>query len=150
MSTGAPAGDEPACSIERSLEVLGERWTFLILREIFAGRHKFADIRAALRVAPNLLSARLKSLVSAGVLRTMTYQEPGSRHRQSYHLTQAGQDLRIVLAALQQWGDIHRPRSVGPSGVRRTKSTDEPVRVGFVTDNGGEVPASDVSFLLNK
>jgi DNA-binding HxlR family transcriptional regulator len=140
--------DEPACSIERSLLSLGERWTLLILREIFAGRHRYAEIQAALDIAPNLLSTRLKSLVSAGVLQTRSYQEPGSRHRDSYHLTQAGKDLRLVLGALQQWGDIHRPRSVGPSALRRTRSAGRPVHVAFVDDDGHQVPPTEVAFVL--
>lgn len=141
--------DEPACSIERSLQILGERWSLLVLREIFAGRHRFAEIQSSLGVAPNLLSARLKLLVEAGVLRTRTYQDPGSRHRLSYHLTRAGEELRIVLAALQQWGDHHRPRPSGPSVLRRTRSTGEVVGVGFVDEEGREVPYADVAFVVN-
>ncbi|CDR02928.1 winged helix-turn-helix transcriptional regulator [Streptomyces iranensis] len=143
-----PIDDEPACSIERSLQILGERWALLVLREIFAGRHRFAEIQASLGVAPNLLSARLKLLVEAGVVRTRTYQEPGSRHRRSYHLTQAGEELRIVLAALQQWGDRHRPRPSGPSSLRRTRSTGEAVNVGFVDEEGREVPCAEVAFVV--
>lgn len=139
--------DEPSCSIERSLQVVGERWSLLVLREIFAGRHRFAEIQSALGIAPNLLSARLKLLVECGVLRTRTYQEPGSRHRQSYHLTEAGHDLQVVLAALQQWGDHHRPRPSGPSRLRRTRSGDRAVRVGFLDEDGREVPGSDVTLL---
>jgi DNA-binding HxlR family transcriptional regulator len=141
--------DAPACSIERSLQVLGERWVFLVLREIFAGKHRFAEIQSSLGIAPNLLSDRLKLLVEAGVLRTRTYQEPGSRHRQSYHLTPAGQELRLVLAALQQWGDRHRPRPSGPSALRRLRSTGQAVRVGFLDDDGRELPAEDVTFVMN-
>ncbi|MFI7613223.1 winged helix-turn-helix transcriptional regulator [Nonomuraea terrae] len=141
---GSSPADEPACSIERSLQVLGERWTFLILREIFRGRHKFAEIRDALGVAPNLLSARLKTLVDAGVLRTLSYREPGSRQRESYHLTKAGADLQLVLGALQQWGDVHRARPAGPSTLRRARSTGEPVRVAFVDSAGREVSGADV------
>ncbi|MGP4099744.1 winged helix-turn-helix transcriptional regulator [Nonomuraea sp. KM90] len=141
---GSYPADEPACSIERSLQILGERWTFLILREIFRGRHKFAEIRDALGIAPNLLSARLKTLIGAGVLRTLTYREPGSRQRQSYHLTEAGADLQVVLGALQQWGDVHRARSAGPSALRRARSTGEPVRVAFVDSAGKEVAGADV------
>ena len=141
-----PQDDQPACSIERSLQVLGERWSFLVLREIFAGKHRFAEIQSVLGIATNLLSDRLKQLVEAGVLRTRTYQEPGSRHRQSYHLTQAGLDLQIVMTALQQWGDVHRPRPSGPSVERRARSTGAPVRVGFVDDTGREVSAADVAF----
>jgi DNA-binding HxlR family transcriptional regulator len=138
--------DEPACSIERSLQILGERWTFLILREIFAGRHKFAEIKDSLGIAPNLLSARLKTLVGAGVLRTLSYQEPGSRHRESYHLTKAGADLQVVLGALQQWGDVHRARPSGPSALRRARSTGDNVRVAFVDSTGREVDGTDVFF----
>jgi DNA-binding HxlR family transcriptional regulator len=143
-------GDEPACSIERSLQVLGERWTLLVLREIFAGRSRFADIQAALGIATNLLTARLKTLVDAGILETRTYQEPGSRSRYSYHLTKAGQDLRLILAALQQWGDEHRPRPSGPSSLRRTRTDSRPVHVAFVTgdsDSDNEVPGEDVMFV---
>ncbi|MFJ4466775.1 winged helix-turn-helix transcriptional regulator [Streptomyces sp. NPDC089424] len=141
------ADDDPACSIERSLQILGERWSLLVLREVFAGRHRFAEIQTSLGVASNLLSARLKLLVEAGVLDTRTYQEPGSRPRQSYHLTAAGSDLLIVLGALQQWGDRHRPRPSGPSAPRRARSTGRPVHVGFLDDEGHEVPASEVTML---
>ncbi|MEU8399603.1 helix-turn-helix domain-containing protein [Nonomuraea sp. NPDC048892] len=136
--------DEPTCSIERSLQILGERWTLLILRELFLGRHRFADIRDSLGIAPNLLSTRLKTLVGAGVVRTLTYQEPGSRQRRSYHLTKAGADLSVVLGALQQWGDTHRARPAGPSALRRSRSTGEPVRVAFVDEAGHEVARDDV------
>jgi DNA-binding HxlR family transcriptional regulator len=142
-------GDQPACSIERSLQVLGERWTLLILREIFAGRNRFAEISATLGIAPNLLSTRLRTLVAAGVLQTRTYQEPGSRHRQSYHLTQAGKDLKLILASLQQWGDVYRPRTVGPSALRRTRSEGNPVHVAFVDDAGEEISPTDVAFVRN-
>ncbi|WNO76638.1 helix-turn-helix domain-containing protein [Streptomyces sp. AM8-1-1] len=151
MSTGKQlsdlAVDEPACSIERSLQILGERWSLLVLREVFAGKHKFAEIQSSLGIASNLLSARLKLLVETGVLDTQTYQEPGSRPRQSYHLTAAGNDLRVVLAALQQWGDVHRPRPSGPSALRRVRSTNGPAHVGFLDDDGHEVPAADVVML---
>jgi DNA-binding HxlR family transcriptional regulator len=147
VSPPAASGDEPACSIERSLQVLGERWTLLVLREVFSGRSRFADIQASLGVATNLLTARLRTLVDAGVLESRTYQEPGSRSRQSYHLTKAGKDLRLILAALQQWGDVYRPRPSGPSALRRTRPDGRPVHVAFVTDDGDEVPGSEVMFL---
>lgn len=140
--------DEPTCSIERSLQVLGERWTLLIIREIYSGRHRFADIQLTLGIAPNLLSTRLKTLVDAGVLRKRTYQEPGSRHRDSYHLTPAGQELQVILAALQQWGDHHCPRPSGPSALRRQRSTGRPVHVGFIADDDAhEIAGSDVSLI---
>ncbi|MGW1725843.1 winged helix-turn-helix transcriptional regulator [Streptomyces sp. NPDC002306] len=141
--------DEPACSIERSLQILGERWSFLVLREIFLGRHKFAEIQSSLGIASNLLSARLKLLVEAGVLCTRSYQEPGSRPRQSYHLTESGRDLQVVLGALQQWGDRHRPRPSGPSAMRQTRATGRPVRVGFIDEEGREVAGTEVVAVAN-
>jgi DNA-binding HxlR family transcriptional regulator len=139
-------GNEPACSIERSLQVVGERWSLLILRELFRGVHRFADLRAALGMAPNLLSVRLKTLVDAGVLETRGYQEPGSRPRDSYHLTEAGEQLKLVLTALQQWGDVNRPRPAGPSALRRSRAG-RPVRVALLDDAGQEVASEDLAFL---
>ncbi|MGW5277567.1 winged helix-turn-helix transcriptional regulator [Streptomyces sp. NPDC004044] len=131
----------------RSLQILGARWSLLVLRDVFAGRHRFAEIQSSLGIAPNLLSDRLKLLVEADVLCTQTYQDPGSRPRQSYHLTEAGRDPWPVLAALQQWGDRHRPRPSGPSTLRRVRDTGRPVHVGFIDDEGHEVPGSDVMTL---
>lgn len=139
--------DEPACSIERTLEVVGERWTFLIIRELFRGVHRFADLREKLGIAPNLLSTRLKTLMSAGLVEPRSYQEPGSRTRESYHLTPAGRQLRLVLAALQQWGDENRPRPSGPSLVRTSRRTNRPVRVALLDNAGREVALEDLEFV---
>ena len=137
---------QQTCSIARSLEVLGERWTFLILREALSGTTRFADFRAALGVAPDILSDRLATLVAAGVLEKQPYREPGARVRDSYHLTPAGHELQVVLAGLQQWGDEHRPYELGPTVLRRT-ADGSPVHVAFVDDIGREVPLEDVQFI---
>ncbi|MGW4487523.1 winged helix-turn-helix transcriptional regulator [Amycolatopsis sp. NPDC004368] len=150
MSTVLSTGNEPACSIERSLEVLGERWTFLILRQLFLGETRFTELRESLGVAPNLLSARLRTLTEAGVVETAPYQEIGARQRLSYHLTEAGRELWVVLLGLQQWGDAHRPRPVGPSVVRRSKSSGQAVRVAFVDEDGAEVPVEDVELVASE
>src|ERR1700754_1351596 len=135
------------CSTARSLEVLGERWTFLILREAFSGTTRFADFRSELGVAPDVLSNRLATLVDAGVLEKQPYRDPGARVRDSYHLTPAGRDLQVMLGALQQWGDEHRPYELGPTIVRRTVDGDRPVHVGFIDDTGREVPLEGVAFV---
>jgi DNA-binding HxlR family transcriptional regulator len=137
---------QQTCSIARSLEVLGERWTFLILREALSGTTRFADFRAALGVAPDVLSDRLATLVASGVLEKRPYREPGARARDSYHLTEAGRELQVVLGALQQWGDAHRPYEPGPTVLRRT-ADGRPVHVGFVDDEGREVPLDEVRFV---
>ena len=148
MGTTANRGQrtEQTCSIARTLEVVGERWTFLILREALSGLTRFADFRQALGVAPDVLSDRLATLVEAGVLEKRPYREPGSRVRFSYHVTPAGAELQLVLGALQQWGDEHRPHPNGPTVVRRTSDDDRPVRVSFVDDTGASVPLERVAF----
>jgi DNA-binding HxlR family transcriptional regulator len=138
---------DSSCSIARSLDVLGERWTFLILREAFLGANRFAEFRDRLAVAPDVLSDRLATLVEFGVMEREPYQEPGARARLGYKLTPAGQELRVVLGALQQWGDLHVPRPEGPSMLRRVRGTDRPVHVGFVDDRGREVALADVAMI---
>ena len=135
------------CSIARSLDVLGDRWTLLIIREAFYGVTRFADFRAVLGIAPDVLTERLHRLVSAGVLERRPYQEQGSRPRHDYHLTAAGRELRVVLGALQQWGDAYRPAPDGPAVVRRTATNGSEVRVAFVDDTDRVVAAEDVRFV---
>jgi DNA-binding HxlR family transcriptional regulator len=132
------------------LEVLGERWTFLILREALAGRTRFLEFQDALGVSPDVLTDRLSTLVDAGVMRRRRYQLAGDRARFSYHLTPAGQELRVVIGALQQWGDVHRPRSAGPSSERRNRKTGQKLSVAFVDESGREVPLRDTAFVLTE
>ena len=75
------------------------------------------------------------------------YQEPGARPRFAYRLTPAGTELRVVLSALQQWGDNYLPRPEGPSVLRRIRGTDLPVHVGYVDDQGNEIPPADVAMI---
>jgi len=75
------------------------------------------------------------------------YREPGARPRSAYRLTPAGQELQVVLSALQQWGDEHLPRPEGPSMLRRVRGTDRPVHVGFVDERGREVQPADVAMI---
>jgi len=138
---------EESCSIARSLGVLGERWTFLILREAFLGVTRFAEFRDRLGIAPDVLSYRLSTLVDCGVMAREPYREPGARPRAAYRLTPAGRELQVVLSALQQWGDDHLPWPGGPSMLRRIRGTDCPVHVGFVDDQGREVRAADVAII---
>ncbi len=95
----------PTCSIARTMEILGERWTFLILRESFYGVRRFSDMQRNLGIARNILSTRLQTLVSAGILERRRYQiEP---ERYEYRLTQSGRDLYPAIVTLMRWGDRH-------------------------------------------
>jgi DNA-binding HxlR family transcriptional regulator len=138
---------EEMCSIARTLEIVGDKWTFLILREAALRKvTRFADFRDGLRIAPDVLSNRLNILVDAEVMEKQPYREPGTRTRYSYHLTPAGEQLLLVLAALQQWGDENRPPTSGPSTLRRSADHGRPVRVAFVDDTDAVIPAGSVLF----
>jgi hypothetical protein len=75
------------------------------------------------------------------------YQEPGARPRFAYRLTPAGTELRVVLSALQQWGDRYLPPPEGPSMLRRIRGTDLPVHIGYVDDQGNEIAPADVAMI---
>jgi DNA-binding HxlR family transcriptional regulator len=93
------------CSIAKSLELVGERWTMLILREAFSGRRRFEEMAETLGIARNVLTTRLQFLVDEGVLTKSRYQERPERFE--YRLTQKGLDLWPVLISLMQFGDTH-------------------------------------------
>jgi DNA-binding HxlR family transcriptional regulator len=92
------------CSVARSLEIVGEWWTLLIIRDAFLGVTRFDDFARRLGIARNVLTARLETLVDADVLTKVPYEE-GSRARYDYRLTDKGRALWPVLTTLRQWGD---------------------------------------------
>jgi DNA-binding HxlR family transcriptional regulator len=94
---------DSACAIARSLDVVGDSWTLLIIRDALAGARRFGEFQARLGVAKNILSARLKKLVDAGILRLAPASD-GSAYSE-YLLTEKGEQLYLVLAALWQWGE---------------------------------------------
>ena len=134
------------CSISRGLEVLGERWMLLIVREAMNGFSRFADFRERLGVAPDVLSDRLAKLVDHGLLATRAYREPGQRERLEYVLTPAGRDLVPVLAAIAAWGDVHVPTGFGPATVFADESSGTPARLAFVDAAGNELPVEAIRF----
>jgi DNA-binding HxlR family transcriptional regulator len=141
-------GTDLSCSIARSLEVLGERWTLLILRDSMQfGATRFSDFRASLGIAPDVLAARLATLVERGVMERVPYQEPGARQRDAYVLTESGRRLAPILGALQQWGDECLPWPEGPTLLRRTCDSDQPVHIGFVDADGHEVAPEAVTMV---
>ena len=91
------------CSIARTMEILGERWTFLILRESFYGVRRFTDIQRNLGIARNILSNRLQTLVGAGILERRRYQDEPERFE--YKLTEKGLGLYPAVVAIMRWGD---------------------------------------------
>jgi DNA-binding HxlR family transcriptional regulator len=133
-------GKDSTCSIARSLEVLRDSWTVLIVREaMVAGATRFQEFRDALGIAPNILSARLSSLVQEGILERRTYQEPHERPRDEYVLTEAGRALSVVIAALATWGRTHRPKPEGTSPRFTVDDSTGPVDLAFVAADGRQV-----------
>ena len=135
---------DSSCSVSRSLSVLGERWTLLILRLAFEGETRFESFRSNLGVAPDVLADRLNTLVENGIMTKQSYQEAGSRARFEYHLTPAGRELHVIIAGLQQWGDVHLPWEGPPTVVRQRHETGAPLKVAFVDGSGCEVPLDEV------
>ncbi|UXZ57136.1 winged helix-turn-helix transcriptional regulator [Curtobacterium poinsettiae] len=113
---GILGGDE-RCPIARSLDVLGEKWTLMIVRDALGGSTRFSQFQQSLGIPREVLTARLASLVDGGVLERTTYKPEGARAREEYVLTGAGRDLSLVLLALGSWADRHRP-SERPSDLR--------------------------------
>ena len=104
--------DGQTCSVARTLEVVGERWTFLILRDAFLGVRRFDDFQRSLGIARNVLNTRLQRLVAAGLLERRRYQERPERYE--YRLTEMGLDLWPGLVAMMQWGDRWLAGEQGP------------------------------------
>lgn len=100
------------CSVARTLDVIGERWTLLILRDAFNGIRRFDDFQKSLGIARNILSDRLTKLVDRGVLERRRYEEHPPRFE--YRLTEKGRALFDVLMALTHWGDTWEAGAFGP------------------------------------
>ena len=101
------------CSIGRTLEIIGERWTILVLRESFFGVRRFDEFQRNLGIARNILAARLQTLVGAGLLERRRYQERPERFE--YRLTEKGRDMYPAMIAIKAWGDKHAADPEGPS-----------------------------------
>ena len=91
------------CSIQQTLDVIGDRWMLLILRNLFRGARRFGQLEEDLGIAKNLLASRLTKLVDADIIEKVPYQERPVRHE--YLLTQKGRDLSPSLVAIMRWGD---------------------------------------------
>ncbi|HEX4249448.1 MAG TPA: helix-turn-helix domain-containing protein, partial [Pseudonocardia sp.] len=97
--------DAEVCSLARALEVVGERWTLLIVRDALLGLSRFEEFSDSLGLARNVLTDRLTGLVRAGVLERVRYQRRPDRFE--YRLTAPGRGLAVPVLALMQWGDAH-------------------------------------------
>jgi DNA-binding HxlR family transcriptional regulator len=136
--------DSDTCSVARTLEVLGDRWTLLVLREVFNGVGRFADIHAHIGVSRSVLAQRLAALVDQGVLERRPYQEAGERVRHEYRLTAMGRSLQPVLVALMKFGDEHLSGPEGPPVTLRHADCGAPVTVALVCGDDHRVGAREL------
>jgi DNA-binding HxlR family transcriptional regulator len=128
--------DDQVCSIARTLEVLGERWTLLIVRDALLGLRRFDDLQKSLGVARNVLTDRLNRLVDAGVLERVPYQERPPRYE--YELTTMGRELAVPLISLMHWGDRHLASPAGPPRLTRHHGCGGTLRIELVCTVCGE------------
>jgi DNA-binding HxlR family transcriptional regulator len=137
------------CPIARTLDVVGDKWSLLIVREAAKGRSRFSEFQSVLGIAKDVLGARLARLVERGVLLRRPYRENGLRSRDEYVLTTAGWALLPILGALGTWGEQNRPID-GPSYLNFEDSeTGEQLEVRFVTSDGRAVPVAQVAVRAN-
>lgn len=124
------------CSVAATLELIGEQWSLLALREVFLGVRRFDAIQEATGAPRAVLVRRLRGLVEAGILELRDYREPGARTRQEYRLTAAGRELQPVLTALMQWGDKHLAGPAGPPLAITHTDCGAPVRAALCCAEG--------------
>jgi DNA-binding HxlR family transcriptional regulator len=128
--------DTANCAIGAAVGILGERSTFLVLREAFNGVRRFDDMQRRTGMPRQVLSQRLARLVAEGMLRKVRYREIGQRSRDEYRLTDKGLDLYPVLVALMQWGDRHALGPDGPQVMLRHRDCGEPARLQLTCEAG--------------
>ena len=132
------------CSLARTLAVIGDRWTLLILRDAFLRVRRFEDFEKSLKIARRVLAERLALLVDEGILTKVAYQERPVRHE--YRLTEKGLDLYPAILSLVHWGDKHYAGRKGPPIIHTHQTCGHDFRSVLTCSECGEaVGARDVS-----
>jgi DNA-binding HxlR family transcriptional regulator len=131
------------CSVASALEVVGERWTLLIVRDAFLGLRRFDQFQESLGIARNVLTDRLNWLVDEDILARVRYTE--RRERYEYRLTQKGRDLLLSLTALRQWGDKYSNEK--PPTLLRRKIDRKPVVAALVTKGTDSVGGEETELI---
>ena len=131
------------CSIARTLEVVGEKWALLAVREVFLGARRFEEMVANTGAPRDTLAARLRTLVEHGILERRRYSEHPPRDE--YVLTSAGRDLYPVILSLMHWGDRHRPLESGPPMVLEHHCGHRLDRKWICAHCGEEIRPTDVT-----
>src|SRR2546430_12232108 len=131
------------CSIARALEVVGERWTLLIVHDALLGLSRFERFQESLGIARNVLTERLNRLVEEGILERVRYSERPERFE--YRLNRKGRDLQIALTGLVQWGDEYLCDK--PPRITRRKADKRPVVAAFVPKGAEALRAEEIEIV---
>jgi DNA-binding HxlR family transcriptional regulator len=134
---------QESCSVAQVLEIIGERWTWLIIRDAFLGITKFIDFEQSLGIARNVLTDRLNRLVDEGIFERVLYQERPARYE--YRLTPKGADLFTALNALRQWGDQYL--TTKPMRLLRRKNDKTPVIAALVPEGAPILAADEIELV---
>jgi len=137
--TAAPAAlawSAENCTVGRTMAILGERWTFVVLREVFNGVRRFDDIRRHSGIPRQVLSNRLALLVEQGVLRREPYRDPGERACNESPPTEKGFDLYPVLVAIADWGDRYLADPEGPPVAFAHRDCGAPIHAALHCTDG--------------
>jgi DNA-binding HxlR family transcriptional regulator len=135
------ARTDTTCPVGRAIDVVGDKWSLLIIRDAFTGVRRFSQFQRSLGIAKNILAARLRDLVEAGILRAGPV--PGGGAYQEYVLTDKGEDLFSLIVSLRQWGQDHAFEPGERHSVLVDSATGEPVpRLNYTTPDGHQIQAS--------
>ncbi|GAA5168845.1 hypothetical protein GCM10023321_63510 [Pseudonocardia eucalypti] len=134
--------DREVCSLARALELVGERWTLLIVRDALLGLRRFDEFSTSLGMARTVLADRLGRLVDGGVLKRVRYRERPERFE--YRLTPMGRGLAVPVVALMQWGDAHLAGPAGPPLLAHHTDCAGHLRAMLTCSHGGSVSPGGV------
>lgn len=146
-ATGAGAPSLERCGLAAAIELVGDRWTLLIIRSTLYGVTRFDEMQTELGAPRTVLSNRLKKLVADGLLRRRPYKQAGQRTRHQYVLTSKGVDLALPLMALMEWGDKHLMTAPSAAALVERGRT-APLHAGLISEDGRPVNLADAQFQL--
>lgn len=135
------------CNLARSFELIGDRWTLLLLRSAMYGIRRFDDFQADLDVPRSVLSSRLAGLVDAGIMERREYQEEGQRARVEYPLTKMGKELALPFMAMTAWGDKWLAEGEPPLHLR-SRASGQKLSVALVDERGKPAKGADVEIVI--
>jgi DNA-binding HxlR family transcriptional regulator len=130
------------CPVARTLDVVGDWWTLLIVRDALAGLTRFSEFQQSLGLAKNILSARLRKLIARGIIERRTSSDGGARGE--YHLTDKGRELRVILLAIRQWGEDHLFAEGEPMMVAHDQTNRPIARLRMMDQDGRPLRPDEV------